>query len=928
MLTTVAQAALPEHLRTREKNNQQPWCSSNFDWSKDANSSVLSVLSRELSGNVNELNCTTFVKHAISNSKTLPLPKWDIGRFLCSCGLSSVTLWGQQYKYLSRGQQSRATATLVLIKFARAYYTDHGQTILLDKFDTLLDDATALSLSISFGKAIKRIISQHSSTSLSSSSSSSSSSTSSTASKTSTTPHIFMGLNRAYLPQALQPYEHFNSSNISSSIPSPPTSYFNISWMINLNLNSGYKHDNIMEQYGNKPKPPTHVSSKEVSQLTLTSTVRVDPTTKNILSNFGMDWNGANATDILYPNSNPSGQVTVLYGPSGCGKTTILAETCEVIICEEGDSDSDDDSDKDQEEEEDDDEEKEEEEEEENEENDAEEEEEDYETHLALNDETPQQIATQHGISIDQLLNANNHLNGLKRNSKLYLGTEIYIPNQTNVNNGAAAAAETAADVAETANPPGNDKDEHDYECNACDEGGDLMCCNFCTLTYHATCLPSSKGNELPEVFACPVCISEGKKSIFKDCVYEPDTLDAIKEQERVEDWLHSFQILQDAIGFDEFGSFQSPENKIKLAARLITLVNADQIKNVSCTTLDLDVAKKLYEGGARVWDVANSRWRTFSSSSSSSSSSSLTSSLVSSAGLINTMDLQIIEVDGQVWWPHFSRYHYMSHVENSTGGLNKAARTYLLIHNNQAIGMSSFMSAMGGFQIKNVVREHRTVISPEWQGMGIGVKFVREIARTLMKQGIAFYSRTKHPALIAVRERSAEWAAVRSTSGKRDGGYSHFFVGDPRTRLKELQNIRTSKVENKEMALRHLRTIVNGFDDKNKSRALDFGFFCLDDATSIGGKCVICDKGKPVKQICSACSTVMVNISSVNTSVYDPPPRKRKSPESKGVKQTDPKKQKTDSKKKKKTSKGKNGNGKSSSILSHFQKTKTKASI
>ena len=104
--------------------------------------------------------------------------------------------------------------------------------------------------------------------------------------------------------------------------------------------------------------------------------------------------------------------------------------------------------------------------------------------------------------------------------------------------------------------------------------------------------------------------------------------------------------------------------------------------------------------------------------------------------------------------------------------------------------------------------------------------------------------------------------------------------------------------------------------------------FFCLDDATSIGGKCVICDKGKPVKQICSACSTVMVNISSVNTSVYDPPPRKRKSPESKGVKQTDPKKQKTDSKKKKKTSKGKNGNGKNSSILSHFQKTKTKASI
>ena len=54
------------------------------------------------------------------------------------------------------------------------------------------------------------------------------------------------------------------------------------------------------------------------------------------------------------------------------------------------------------------------------------------ETHVAKNDETPAQIAAQYsGVSIDELLDANNHLAGLKSDTKLVLGTKLFVGNQT-----------------------------------------------------------------------------------------------------------------------------------------------------------------------------------------------------------------------------------------------------------------------------------------------------------------------------------------------------------------------------------------------------------------------------------------------------------------------------------------------------------------
>ena len=53
-------------------------------------------------------------------------------------------------------------------------------------------------------------------------------------------------------------------------------------------------------------------------------------------------------------------------------------------------------------------------------------------SHVAVDNETPKEIAMQHGISVNQLLLLNAHIDGLLMNSKLYAGTELLLPPRKN----------------------------------------------------------------------------------------------------------------------------------------------------------------------------------------------------------------------------------------------------------------------------------------------------------------------------------------------------------------------------------------------------------------------------------------------------------------------------------------------------------------
>lgn len=98
-----------------------------------------------------------------------------------------------------------------------------------------------------------------------------------------------------------------------------------------------------------------------------------------------------------------------------------------------------------------------------------------------------------------------------------------------------------------------------------------------------------------------------------------------------------------------------------------------------------------------------------------------------------------------------FKDHHYLS------GDINKAARCYVGVWNDQIIAFGASIALPNG-NMKNAWRGHRTVILPDFQGMGIGVRFSDAIGQIHVEQGLRYFSRTAHPRMIYYRENSPLW--------------------------------------------------------------------------------------------------------------------------------------------------------------------------
>jgi GNAT superfamily N-acetyltransferase len=98
-----------------------------------------------------------------------------------------------------------------------------------------------------------------------------------------------------------------------------------------------------------------------------------------------------------------------------------------------------------------------------------------------------------------------------------------------------------------------------------------------------------------------------------------------------------------------------------------------------------------------------------------------------------------------------FKDHHYLD------SNINKAARCYIGIWEDQVVGFSATITLPSG-TLKNAWRGHRTVILPDYQGMGIGVRFANQIAQIHLDEGHRFFSRTAHPKMIWYRENSPLW--------------------------------------------------------------------------------------------------------------------------------------------------------------------------
>ena len=98
-----------------------------------------------------------------------------------------------------------------------------------------------------------------------------------------------------------------------------------------------------------------------------------------------------------------------------------------------------------------------------------------------------------------------------------------------------------------------------------------------------------------------------------------------------------------------------------------------------------------------------------------------------------------------------FKDHHYLD------GNINRAARCYIGIWEDRIVAFGSAITFPSG-TFKNAWRGHRTVVLPDFQGMGIGTVFSDAIAQIHKDQGHRYFARAAHPRLGLHRENSPLW--------------------------------------------------------------------------------------------------------------------------------------------------------------------------
>lgn len=106
--------------------------------------------------------------------------------------------------------------------------------------------------------------------------------------------------------------------------------------------------------------------------------------------------------------------------------------------------------------------------------------------------------------------------------------------------------------------------------------------------------------------------------------------------------------------------------------------------------------------------------------------------------------------------WPLFRRHHYLSTV------LSIAAKCFVAFWEDVPVAFSAWVHRMSGTCRSGDMREHRTVVMPDFQGIGIGNRVSEFCASIVAGIGGRSYSTTSHPAMIRYRSVSPVWLRHR----------------------------------------------------------------------------------------------------------------------------------------------------------------------
>ena len=111
--------------------------------------------------------------------------------------------------------------------------------------------------------------------------------------------------------------------------------------------------------------------------------------------------------------------------------------------------------------------------------------------------------------------------------------------------------------------------------------------------------------------------------------------------------------------------------------------------------------------------------------------------------------------------WAAFSNHHYLD------TNLNKSARCWLASWDGTPVGFTAVIA----FPSKNWTngwRGHRTVVLPDYQGLGIGNRLSDAVGEMVLSWGGRYFSKTSHPRMGGYRNASPKWRATSKNGMKR----------------------------------------------------------------------------------------------------------------------------------------------------------------
>lgn len=119
-------------------------------------------------------------------------------------------------------------------------------------------------------------------------------------------------------------------------------------------------------------------------------------------------------------------------------------------------------------------------------------------------------------------------------------------------------------------------------------------------------------------------------------------------------------------------------------------------------------------------------------------------------------------------FWGMFHKHHYLS------ASISPSAQVYLTwVKFSDAWTLVGFFSTMPAMGMTGWVRGHRTVVLPDFQGLGIGNKMIELVAQWLWKtRKIRFRATTSSPQIVKYRiKRPFKWRLVDGVEAKRPSG-------------------------------------------------------------------------------------------------------------------------------------------------------------